>query len=175
MTNAATRAFLRSEFFSMTLAATTQRSKLYTADLTEAERLPFQISLRIALEKISEEYVRSVSDTAHINNIQKLADDLSIKHPELLRDGCMRFGHAQKALNLYLKYLWCLKDIRRPPHFPIDSIILKKIPKFTQVRWTKLTDSSKYKSIIAAARLKSQLSGESLAAWELREYNASAA
>ena len=62
-----------------------------------------------------------------------------------------------------------------PPHCPIDSVILRKIPKYTQVRWTQLVDPTQYKSIIAAAKKQAAVKNLSLAVWELQEYNASAA
>ena len=82
----------------------------------------------------------------------------------------MKFGHAQKALNLYLKYRWCLDQAQEPPHFPIDSIILKKVPGFERFRWTRMESEEEYKEIISAARKQAQKSGLSLARWELKEY-----
>ena len=167
--------FLVSEFFSMTLAATTQRSNMYAPKLTEDQRKEFHDSLREALVELATQYKRSVVDDAHVKNILHLAQSLSGKHRALLNGGEMKFGHAQKALNLYLKYLWCLELTEVPLHCPIDSIILQKIPKFTQVRWTQLTDPTEYKSIIAAAKAQAAIKGLSIAAWELQEYNTSGA
>lgn len=172
MHSTAQRKFLDAEVFSMTLAATVQRSKLYTPGLSEKDREPFQASLRAALELAAEKYTNNVPEAQHVNNITDLATLLSHKHPTLLTAGRMKFGHAQKALNLYLKYLWCLGKLPIPPHCPIDSIILKKIPKFTQERWTQLDSHERYECIIAAAKVKAKEKGLSLAAWELDEYNA---
>lgn len=82
----------------------------------------------------------------------------------------MKFGHAQKALNLYLKYHWCFGMLPMPPHCPLDSIVLKKIPGFTQERWTRLDSSERYVNIISAAKV--QANGVPLAVWELDVYNA---
>ncbi|MFZ2629617.1 MAG: hypothetical protein WAX67_12165 [Rugosibacter sp.] len=166
--------FLNAEIFSMTLAATAQRSRLYAPNLSEDDRKPFQKSLKAALESIASGYKKAVSEDQHVQNITDLAAKLTHKHPALLDGGKMKFGHAQKALNLYLKYLWCLGKLPMPPHCPIDSIILKKIPKFTQERWTQLDSAERYKSIIASAKAKAKEKGLLLAAWELNEYNANA-
>ena len=164
--------FLISEFFSMTLAATAQRSNMYLPKLTEAQRKKFHGSLRELLVDLSKRYKNIVSDDVHIANIQHLAQTLSAKHPTLLTGGEMKFGHAQMAMNLFLKYQWCVGLAEMPPHCPIDSIILKKIPKYTQVRWTQLVDPALYKSIIAAAKQQADRKNLSLAVWELQEYNA---
>lgn len=171
---AAQKEFLYAEVFSMTLAATAQRSHLYASELSEKEREPFQRSLKKALESTASSYTKAISEEQHIQNISKLAEYLTYKHAALLDGGKMRFGHAQKALNLYLKYLWCLGQLPMPPHCPIDSVILKMIPKFTQERWTKLDSVERYKAIIASAKTKAKEKGLSLAAWELHEYNANA-
>ena len=162
--------FFERELFALTLGATAQRSDLYASDLGEAARRPFQNSLRQSLETLAESYRKSVAESLHIANIQRLGDELSGKHSELLVSGRMRFGHAQKALNLYLKYLWCLQKVEEPPHFPVDSIILKKIPKFTTFRWTRMESSEQYVKIIEAAREQARRQNLSLACWELREY-----
>ena len=171
----AQRDFLNTEVFSMTLAATAQRSHMYASRLSEKARKPLQKSLRAALESVAAKYTVNVSEKQHIRNITKLAAQLSRKHPTLLTKGRMKFGHAQKALNLYLKYLWCLDKLPMPPHCPLDSIILKKIPGFTQERWTKLDSPERYELIIVAAKgkAKAKEKGLPLAVWELYEYNAS--
>lgn len=163
--------FLNSQIFAMTLAATAQRSMLYAAELTERERRPFQVSLKAALESCSRQYLSSVPESRHVENIVRLGNDLSTRHPELLNAGRMRIGHAQKALNLYLKYLWCIGRTAEPPHCPIDSIILKKVPGHAQTRWTQLVAPAQYMQIIAAAKEQASTKGLSLAEWELLEYN----
>lgn len=166
--------FLYAEVFSMTLAATTQRSRLYTSNLSETDRRPFRQSLKEVLESTAALYTKTISEETHIKNILKLVVKLTREHSALLEGGAMRFGHAQKALNLYLKYLWCLGKLPMPPHCPIDSIILRKIPGFTQERWTKLDSAQRYQDIIASAKMKADEKGLSLAVWELHEYNANA-
>jgi hypothetical protein len=156
----------------MTLAATVQRSRLYKPKLSEADRKEFQKSLKTELESLAKKYTKHVNDEKHIDNISGLSELLSTKHKRILNGSKMKFGHAQKALNLYLKYLWCLGKLGiEPPHFPIDSIILKKIPGYTQIRWTKLNDIDLYRSIIATARIEAKNKNLTLARWELIKYN----
>lgn len=162
--------FLDRELLALVLAATAQRSDLYASDLTEAERSPFQHSLRNSLRQVAGNYRQAIDESAHLANIQALATGLSKAHPELLASGQMKIGHAQKALNLYLKYLWCLNLVHEPPHFPVDSIILKYIPGFTTFRWTRMCSMLEYTAIIEAAREQAKNQGLSLARWELKEY-----
>ena len=162
--------FLERELFALTLAATAQRSDLYASDLSDAARRPFQRSLRHSLEQLSIAYSGVVNDANHLDNIENLALSLSRGHGNVLAPGGMRFGHAQKALNLYLKYLWCLEKVHEPPHFPVDSIILKKIPGFSNYRWTRMGSRDDYSRIIRAAHKVAKVQKLSLACWELKEY-----
>lgn len=173
MDAAAKRKYLNAEVFSMTLAATAQRSHMYSPGLSEKDRRPFQKSLRAALESLAETYSAKVTEQQHVRNITRLANRLSRKHPALLNDRRMKIGHAQKALNLYLKYMWCLDKLPMPPHCPLDSIILKRIPGFTQVHWTQLDSPERYERIISAAKAKAKQRRLPLAIWELHEYNGS--
>jgi len=170
MPKSALHRFLDRELLALTLSATAQRSDLYASDLTEAERRPFQRSLRESLQRVTGSYKRSVTGSAHLENIQSLAAHLSKAHSQVLASGQMKIGHAQKALNLYLKYLWCLNQVQEPPHFPIDSIILKKVPGFTTFRWTRMESIDEYTAIIEAAHRQAKEQRLSLARWELKEY-----
>ena len=171
MANAARNEFLDGQLFGMTLAATAQRSNLYAAELSELQRKPFQKALRRVLESYGKSYTAPVAEDRHLEHINGLVETLSRGYPGLLESGRLKFGHAQKALNLYLKYLWCLDRISEPPHCPIDSIILRKVPGFTDVRWTQLTTAKEYMRIITAAKVQASAKKLSLAQWELQEYN----
>lgn len=159
--------FILWQVFSMTLSATTQRAKMY-ADNVQA-RGSFQNELRAALEYLSQDYKSEITDQQHVANIEYLSMELSKKHANLLVDGRFRIGQSQKALNLYLKYLWCLGEIVTPPHCPIDAIVLAHVTGFKEERWTQLDSIERYQCIIKAAR--HEANGVSLAVWELELYN----
>lgn len=165
--------FLLDELFSMTLAATVQRSTTYQKDVTEEKKNIFRRDLQRSLVSLSEQYRTQVSEPTHCKNIQALAKELSIKHGKILDDGHLRIGSAQKALNLYLKYLWCLGRIEMPPHCPIDRAILDEIQKKTgykSVGWTRLDSITLYEEIIHKAKT---VAGKlALSEWELQFYNA---
>jgi hypothetical protein len=152
MQTPAQRAFIFDECFALTLGGTVQRAGVYKRGLSEKERLPLHKSLRRILEDISKLYSSQVNEENHIKNIQHIVAEITLNHQDILSNGKLRIGHAQKALNLYLKYLWCLGEIPMPPHCPIDSIVLRHIPSFAYETWTQLDDISLYRDIITAAK-----------------------
>jgi hypothetical protein len=163
------RVFILNEIFAATLGATVQRSKTYKDNTTEKERNSFQKSLRLKLEKLAQLYISQVPESQHLDNIAFLAETLSTEHSSVLFRSRFRIGSAQKALNLYLKYLWCLGLIEQPPHCPIDAIVLAKLVGRVSTRWTILDSLSEYEEVIAAAKLKA---GEiPLSIWELELWN----
>jgi hypothetical protein len=167
--NAHQERFLKDELFSLTLMATAQRSGVYRRGLTERERRAFQSALRTDLEEIAQGYTSKVSDESHIKNILKLSAQLSAAHAGVLQGNRFRIGAAQKALNLYLKYLWCIGRIPEPPHCPFDFQIITRLPAYKGPSWTVLDTEADYRDLIKAAKSKAQ--GSSLAAWELETYN----
>ncbi len=165
--------FLLSQLFNMTLAATVQHSPTYQKDASEKEKVSFRKSLQNSLVSISEQYRGEISETTHCKNIQVLAKELSANHRNALDKGRFRIGSAQKALNLYLKYLWCLGRIGMPPHCPVDGIILNELAKTTgykKIGWTRLDSITMYEEIICKAK---EVAGKlPLSEWELQFYNA---
>ncbi|MCC6530047.1 MAG: hypothetical protein IT471_07265 [Pseudomonadales bacterium] len=162
--------FLEDEFFSMTLMATVQRGKLYRVGSGEAEKDAFRRALRSELERLTEQYSVGVSEAQHLANIESLANSLSGSHPNALNAGRFRIGSAQKALNLHLKYMWCLGLIPAPPHCPFDFMVLSRIPTCRNVKWTQHDSLPEYERIVCLA--KTAAGNSPLAEWELRLYNA---
>ena len=101
-----------------------------------------------------------VTDAQHIDNIKALSDSTK-KYSEIFNGGRINFGIAQKMLNLFLKYQWCLGNIKEPPHFPVDRIIqqklneqakLKGLSKLELLPWTQFKDETHYSKVINHAR-----------------------
>jgi predicted house-cleaning noncanonical NTP pyrophosphatase (MazG superfamily) len=170
--------FLMDVLFSNTLMATVQHVPIYSPDSSEQEKEEFRADLRTRLDEIVEDYARGnqVTEEAHIQSIEKLSKDLSFAHPNALKNRRFRIGTAQKALNLYLKYLWCIGEIDEPPHCPFDSQIIAKLPNYNGPCWTKLDRIEDYRALVEAAKnfveaTKDPGRGSSLATWELRKWN----
>ena len=165
--------FLDDNFFGLTIRATFQHSKTYRNGAKEQKKNEFKRTLRELLTKLARKYsnrTTCMDDDSHIKNIEYLADNLSKKYAEILAGGRFRIGSAQKALNLYLKYLWCAGYISMPPpHCPFDRKIIAELPGCNGINWTELDCIENYKCLVEAANDKSQ--GVCLAEWELKEYN----
>lgn len=160
--------YLKGEFLTLTINAALGRSKIYS-NASDKDKQKFNAILRNRLEKMSEQYNERVTEEKHISNIKKLSNELSNKFSYCLYKGRFRIGNAQKALNLYLKYLWCVGLVETPLHFPIDSIVLSKISECKNIRWTTMDDINEYRKIINAA--KKYAKDKSIAEWELENWN----
>nr|MBI3614129.1 hypothetical protein [Nitrospirota bacterium] len=167
--NAHQERFLKDELFSLTLMATVQRANVYAKRSPDKGRKAFRAALQALLEEIAQAYGQEVLEETHIRNILELSRRLTSVHSKVLRSGRFRIGPAQKALNLYLKYLWCLGAIPRPPHCPFDFQIIKKLPTYTGPSWTALETEADYRNLIKAAKATAQ--SDHLADWELKTYN----
>ena len=160
--------FLADVAFGIALAGTAQRGKVYRRESSADERKNFRSALRCALENLAQQYDAPVTDDRHVSNIDDLARTLSKQHPEALNASSFRIGSAQKALNLYLKMLWCFDRIPTPPHCPFDRVVLSRVPGCESVKWTQLDSLPEYERIVRRARSVSN--GVSLADWELHLY-----
>ncbi len=105
-------------------AALQQRqNKVYSRDEVGNERLAFRNELARVLRAESQLYVNPIApvvDDQHCAAIQRISESLSARYGQILKDGRFRYGTAQKAFNLYLKYLWRLGMLgeAKPPHAP---------------------------------------------------------
>jgi len=149
--------------------ASFQRANVYASDATDDQHLQLHKELDAALSELGRQYSARVSEEQHVRNIAELADRLSNSScGRALAERTMRVGVAQKALNLYLKYLWCLRRIPMPPHCPFDSRIIGLLPSAQQLPWTKIKNSLEYETLVVAA--KTVANPTPLAEWELIAY-----
>ena len=160
--------FLRDQALLSAVIASLQRASIYSSKASDMDRRALSEAMRAILIEIAEQYTTPISDDAHVKNIVRFADTISEKCCASLVNGRLRIGIAQKALNLYLKYLWCLDQIPTPPHCPFDSRIISHLPRDVQVSWTRLDDITTYLALVASA--KRLAAEQSLAEWELHVY-----
>lgn len=103
-----------------------------------------------------------------MNKIRRLADCLSATCRSTLRGGRFRIGPAQKVLNMYIRYLWCLGPIPEPSRCPAYSILLKRAG-VTRIAWMRMDSLNGCLDCIAAIR---HVVGErSLVEWECEVWN----
>jgi hypothetical protein len=98
----------------------------------------------------------------HIRNIEEFAKSLSEHFPDVLSGKKMKIGVAQKAVNLYLKFLWCYGWIPEPPHCPIDRTVLEKVGDYDA--WTKIDTIQEYMEKID--KIGNQKGDKSFSEWE---------
>ncbi len=173
MTSSARHDFLKGQLFQLTVAATMQRNKVYADAATEAERAVFRVALRKQLDLVTPCYSTYVDGPKHEETISSIADALSRSHAGVLVDGRFRIGTAQKALNLWLKYLWCSDFLPiEPPHCPFDGIIIQHhLPKSVRhISWTTLDKMSDYELLWNAADGEAKAKSLTIAQWELDAY-----
>jgi hypothetical protein len=161
--------FLIDAFLGMSSRDALGRSKTYSKSVSENDKKRFQNALRETLKMIWKVYVSPVNEEEHLSNIKKLSDDLSSGFYHCLRSGRFRIGIAQKALNIFLKYLWCAKRIPEPPHCPFDSIIIGFLPECSDLKWTSIDNMDAYKRLVKVA--KKVAKGKSLPEWELEVWS----
>lgn len=168
------KGFIRKELWLLTYSAAFQHALIYTKldKVREKERREFKEGMfEWCNQLVKSQYHDEVSEEQHIENIKDLINYTSEYIPEILDNRRIKFGIAQKILNLYLKYLWCIGDIPVPPHFPVDRIIqdLLKLPE--RFSWTKMDCAEEYKLIIEQAKKVQMEKGyKTLAELELYHY-----
>jgi hypothetical protein len=168
--------FLIGQAIANSISAAFQHAGVYVKGLKDNDERKAALRKKLAdeLQLLSKNYAESLIDDAHCKNIVKLADILTgdFKGLGILRNNRFRIGIAQKALNLYLKYLWCFGDILMPPHCPIDRRIIDRLGLPSKERgkydWTKLDDINKYKYLIEKCRARADKTP--VAEWELNEW-----
>lgn len=163
--------FLRSEFRTLSFMGASQHVPIYAADASERERAAFRAALYAKLEAFEPAYAQAeIYEDGHVANIVGIADELSIRFAPALHERRFRIGPAQKALNLYLKYLWCAGLSQRPPHCPVDAIVLAEAGN-TRIRWSTMDSVEKYREAIDVLRTAATKAGfVSLAEWELEAW-----
>lgn len=163
-------AFLVNEFWILSWNASVQRALKHGASVDAAHRMSFRSHvIDFCHNKIMDAYLGEISaDThcAHIQAIRTFAND----HPtgrQLARP--YTIGNAQKLLNLQLKYFWCAGLAPRPPHCPVDRIILSHTRLRDSVAWTRIDDIQEYHTAIDAIQ---ETAGDMhIADWELATFD----
>ena len=94
---------------------------------------------------------KRISVTKHRDNIVKFANRVTAECKGFLARGKLRFGLAQKYLNVELKLLWCQGKYPEPPHCPFDGYVLRKLrPQNACWAWTKCTHPGCYRKWVQA-------------------------
>jgi hypothetical protein len=164
--------FLRQTALFNAIGAAFQHALIYVDGSDNDAKEQFKHDLEEHLRRIETQYKGSVSSEKHLQTIADVVKGMSRKHTHILKDGRFRVGIAQKAVNIYLKLLWCYGWIPEPPHCPIDSIVLAEV-RDRQTRWTKMDCIEEYRAAIERIQAYIRQTGAmtSLSKWELCVWN----
>ncbi len=154
-------------------------TKIYAKIATEKNRARMRHIIREKIVEMAELYrQKHVSPEAHVDNIETLQKYINTQCCNFLTKE-ISFGIAQKLLNLYLKYEWCLNRFNHdvhPPHCPVDSIVIKqankegaKIPP--KPPWSQMAANDYLYAIEEIGRVASKCQ-KNMPAWELDIFNA---
>jgi hypothetical protein len=146
--------------------AALQRNKVYKSEEHYDQREELRKQWATLLSKEAQAYEspeQPISDEQHCSAIARIADTLSAQFGEILAGGRLRFGTSQKALNLFLKYLWALNAIQMPPHCPIDSVVLERAG--IDGSWTRCDSAEEYMSWINEIRKRLTLTEWEIDVW----------
>jgi hypothetical protein len=161
--------FIISECFMLSVNAAFQRANIYKDSFPAIRKIYFKRMMKSYIDGlVTSFYNRDVTEKEHIANIKSVSE-YSSHFEDVFLNGQLNFGVSQKLLNLYLKYMWCLDVITiPPPHFPVDSIIQKKL-NLKVIPWTKMTNEEDYLKVISHAKaLLPDYSCKSIAELELK-------
>lgn len=168
--------FLKNEIETSAVFAGFARARIYKKDITEQEKTIFKRFIKKKLGEYGEQYrFGAVSENEHFLNIERFSEEVTGAHGLLLEDEEFRIGVAQKVLNLYLKYLWVLWDIKIF-HCPFDSRVISQLvgigDKDKCNRWTRFKKMGCYRKLVIAAKEKAKKTGcKNIAEWELELFN----
>lgn len=160
--------FLHREILAASTNAAFMRGRVYRKDCGDEDRLRVRNSLKDHLTTLGAAYERGVLEQRHVANIVTLADDMSTSCGRFLGACRFRIGISQKALNLYLKYLWCHGRILMPPHCPFDGRIIGLLPPKVRRSYVATDDIEVYRGWVFAAKNIAQ--GQPLPEWELANF-----
>lgn len=157
---------------SQSIGAAVRRARLYTPGRNHAERAPVRQRLDAYLRGLEPRYQRAVPVNEHHAQIQDLVVHMNSEgmreeffaHPDFANVPGFRFAHAQKSISVFLKHLWCLNRIARPPECPVDRIILNEA-EVPNVAWTTVGDLDTHTNLIGLIQRKA--GDYHIAEWEL--------
>ena len=168
--------FLSDQFEGLSIWAAFSRGYVFNKDKTISaeDKSKLKNKIKKLFSEYSQKYQKRILPVIHTQNISDFAERITKEYKDILDGGQFRIGTAQKAFNLYLKYLWCAGWLRcPPPHCPFDSVIYAELARVNKESmksippWTRLTKIEDYEKLVKNAE-GAKSSGESLPEWECR-------
>ena len=161
---------IKGSLWQVTVYAAFQRAKVYSDIADDDQKRGVKRTLENEINAKLPKYMDAVSENAHLKNIEVISKKINKLWSSALERGEIPIGVVQKAFNLYLKLMWCLKEIPEPPHCPIDKVIIDKLPYKYRKPWTKIRDIETYKNLVNQLKILANNESKTLALWELEVY-----
>jgi len=172
MTKNAKEKFIENEIWILTFGGAFQRVNIYRNDVSERDKLDFRKAIKEEVRRIikKKKYaIRILLSEEHIQSIDQLKKKIDTKFEEILKDGRITFGVAQKIFNLYLKYRWCLGKIKTPVHCPLDRTIIHEKLGMRSIKWPQINIEAYRKLIYEVSKKAGGFN--KIAEWELNEFS----
>ena len=162
--------YLNKEVWILSFGGAFQRANVYKKNIDENLRKEFRKSIQLKIEEyVKKDYThQSPTSDQHCNNLIDIKKWTDKNFSQILSANEIKLGVVQKLLNLYLKYLWCLGKVSKPPHCPIDRIIISKLDIKNPPNWTTLNDIRDYMYIVE--KITQNANGIDIADWELEAF-----
>ena len=164
-------AFFDDDLWMLSRGASVQRVKLYAPGIRPNQKVALSETLhRVVREQLIPRYRKRVDEDDHCANIEIMIKLAGEEFGAILHGGRYRYSSAQKLLNLYLKYQWCLGRVAEPPHCPVDRIVLSMTNRKNKANWIEIDSRREYMQLIEAIRDQADRDGLSIAEWEMTKY-----
>ncbi len=129
--------------------AAIQRANVYSTTASQTEKNAFRKDLKRWLKQLGLRYFSLEYDgKKYCDEIASLKTHLNNRHSTFLNGGNVKIGARQKAITLYLKYLWLLGDnSKKPIYATLDRGIMNLAGVKNPPNWTKINDIQEYERV----------------------------
>ena len=117
----AIHAFLRDEFFSLTLKAAVQRGDVYSDAAPESAKKTFRSELRLKLEELASQYCTPATEDIHLKNIRSLTDYLTKNCARSLKGERLEDWHRAKGVESLSQVPMVHRNDSRASPLPLRS------------------------------------------------------
>ena len=130
--------------------AAIQRANVYSAAALQAGKNAFREDLKAWLKHLGSRYLTWEYDgKKYCDEIASLKTYLNARHGAILNGGKVKIGVCQKAITLYLKYLWLLgDDSKKPIYATLDRGIMNLAGVTNPPNWTELDNIQAYERVV---------------------------
>lgn len=149
--------------------AAIQRANVYSSTTSQIGKNAFREDLKRWLTQLGLRYFAwEYNGKKYCDEITSLKTHLNTRHSFLLNGGNVKIGVCQKAITLYLKYLWLLGDnSKKPIYATLDRGIMNLAGVTNPPNWTELDDIQEYERVVREIDNFAQNQGwESGSVWE---------